>query len=131
MKKSLTTICLLFSLLFADRLTIERMDTTLPHRQRNEPVDVSISLVVEGRDLKDERYKIIDVIQTALGRFDAYTLIKAQGKEALKSAIVDLADKRYGIEIDFVYIQNIRLETDTLRRCWELIHEGSRLQRRR
>ncbi len=121
MKRAPILSLLLLCTLFGDRLTIDRLRTTLPDNRQKDLINADISLVLEGRDLKTERFKVMDVIQAALGRYDAQSLLTSQGKDHFKKDIVDLADKRYGIEIDFVYIQNIRLEIDTLQRCLELI----------
>ena len=119
MKKVLLTL-LLTTLLVADTLTIDHLQTTLPQKGHQGAIDADISLVLQGRDLAKNRYRLMDVIQMALGSLDADTLLTARGKKALKKMIVNFADSRYGIEVDFVYIQNVQLRLDTLQRCYEL-----------
>ena len=122
MKKFLLLL-VLATLLFADTLPIDHLITTLPQKGHKEPINVDISLVLQGRDLAQNRYQLMDVIQTALGQFDADTLLTARGKKALKKAIIQMADNKYGIEIDFVYIQNVQLQFDTLQRCFDLLQK--------
>ena len=127
MKKVLLTL-LLTTLLVADTLTVDHLKTTLPQKGRKGPINADISLVLQGRDLAQNRYRLMDVIQMALGQLDADTLLTARGKKALKKMIVNLADTKYGIEVDFVYIQNVQLQLDTLQRCFELIQMGGKLR---
>ena len=122
MKKILLLLFFTY-LLLADTLTIDRLETTLPQKGGKGPINVDISLVLQGRDLAQNRYRLMDVIQTALGRLDADTLLTARGKKALKKSIIQTADNKYGIEVDFVYIQNVQLQLDTLERCFDLLKE--------
>ncbi|GEM_PF-1348721 len=128
MKKIL--LLLVFStLIFADILTIDHLQTTLPQKGRKGPINADISLVLQGRDLAQNRYQLMDVIQTALGGLDADTLLTARGKKALKKSIIQMADDKYGIEVDFVYIQNVQLQLDTLERCFDLLKEEKALKK--
>ena len=122
MKKILLLLFFTY-LLLADTLTIDRLETTLPQKGGKGPINVDISLVLQGRDLAQNRYRLMDVIQTALGRLDADTLLTARGKKALKKSIIQTADNKYGIEVDFVFIQNVQLQLDTLERCFDLLKE--------
>ena len=123
MKKTLLLlICTLG--LYAGQLDFSDLETTVLMKKGHEPVNVTLSLVLQGRDLSDaSRYQLMDVIQTALGSLWAETLVAAQGKSQLKKMIGKLAGNQYGIGIDFVYILDVRLEIDTLKRCLELIKE--------
>ncbi len=122
MKKILLSLLVPF-LLFAGQLHLDRLETTFLQKKNGEPVNVELSLVLQGRDIERNEIQLMDVVQTALGSFWAETLLTSQGKAKFKKMIIELADKQYGIEVDFVYIQNIRLQTETLEKCLELIRQ--------
>jgi secreted protein with Ig-like and vWFA domain len=115
-------LTLLFPLfLFSGQLHLDRLETTVLQKKSGEPINVELSVVLQGRDVEQNEVQLMDVVQTALGSFWAETLLTAQGKAQFKKMVIDLADRQYGIEVDFVYLQNIRVETDTLQKCLELI----------
>ncbi|MCF6202008.1 MAG: hypothetical protein L3J42_07810 [Hydrogenimonas sp.] len=119
-KFSLLLLILTFPL-FADLLRFDNIDTTLLLKKDRSPVNVDISLTLKGRDLNKSEIELMDTVQTALGNFWAETLVTSEGKERLKKMIIDLADKKYGIEVDFVYIGNIKVQICTLERLRELL----------
>ncbi len=126
----LLSLLLLQSLLSAGQMRLDHLETTLLSKKGQEPVDVTLSLVLEGRDVTPDNFKLMDVIQTALGNFWAETLVTAQGKRELKKTIVQLADKQYGIEVDFVYLLDLKVRTDSLQKCLELFERASSTLRR-
>ncbi len=111
---------------FAGQLRFGDIDTTILSKKTAEPVDVKISLVLQGRDLKESEAALMDVIQSAVGSFWAETLVTSQGKEQFKNMIISLADKKYGIEVDFVYVINIKIDTCTLEKIRELLNNARR-----
>ncbi|WP_201352932.1 hypothetical protein [Hydrogenimonas urashimensis] len=120
------TVLLMLSLalaLCAGELHIDHLETTVLEKKSGKPVNVELSIVLQGRDIQQSEVALMDVIQTAVGSFWAETLVTSRGKAQFKKMVVELADRQYGIEIDFVYIQNIRIETDTLEKCLELIRK--------
>lgn len=119
-KFSLLLLILTFPL-FADLLRFDNIETTLLLKKDRSPVNVDISLTLKGRDLNESEIELMDTVQTALGNFWAETLVTSEGKERLKKMIIDLADKKYGIEVDFVYIGNIKVQICTLERLRELL----------
>ncbi len=112
--------------LCAGLLRFEPIETTVLLKKEGTPVNVEISLALQGRDLQENEIQLMDVIQTAVGSFWAETLVTSAGKEKFKKMIVALADKEYGIEVDFVYIENIRIETCTLERLRDLLNSVRR-----
>ena len=120
--KHLTILLLTVFALMAGELDFNDIETTVLMKKDHEPVNVHISLVLQGRDVSQvSRYQLMDVVQTVVGGFWAETLVTSQGKVELKKRIVALADSQYGLEVDFVYILNVRVEVDTLQKCLELI----------
>jgi len=106
--------------LFAGLLSLDQIDTTILLKNRT-PVNVKLSIALQGRDIEESEIELIDVVQTVIGGFWAESLVTTQGKQQFKKMVIDLANKQYGIEIDFVYIRNIRIETNPLEQCRELL----------
>ncbi|WP_457593248.1 hypothetical protein [Hydrogenimonas sp.] len=125
MKKILLSLLLTLPL-FAQMLHFDHIETTLLLKKDRSPVNAEISLVLQGRDLKENEIQLMDVIQTVIGSFWAETVVTTDGKERLKKMIIDLADKKYGIEVDFVYIGNIRIEMCTLEKLREIFNSVRR-----
>jgi flagellar basal body-associated protein FliL len=107
--------------LYAELLKFDQINTSILSKKDNSYTNVELSLVLKGRDIKDQKIELMDVLQTVIGSFWAEVLITAKGKEQFKKMIINLADKQYGVEVDFVYIQNIRIVTDPLEECRELL----------
>ncbi len=104
-------------------LRFDHITTSMLLKKGKEPVNVEISLALQGRDLQKNEVQMMDVVQSALGGLWAETLLTSQGKAQLKKSIVSLADSQYGIEVDFVYILDVVVEMATLEKCLELIKE--------
>ncbi|BDY12177.1 hypothetical protein [Hydrogenimonas cancrithermarum] len=126
MPKSILAIFLLNLSLFAGMLSFDHIETTLLLKKERTPVNVEISLVLQGRDIEENEIQLMDVVQTAVGSFWAETLVTSSGKEQFKKMIIDLADKKYGIEVDFVYLQNIKIETCTLEKIRQILNNARR-----
>jgi len=120
MKKLFLLLLVNFSL-YADLLTFDQINTSILSKKDSSYVNINISIALQGRDIAEHEIELMDVVQTAIGNFWAEVLITAKGKERFKKIILNRADKQYGIEVDFVYIKNIRIETDPLKKCQELL----------
>jgi len=120
MKKLLFLLFINLSL-YATLIKFDQIDTSILLKKDNSFTNVNLSIALQGRDLEEHKVELMDVIQTAIGSFWAEVLITAKGKEDFKKMIINLADKQYGIGVDFVYIKNIRIETDPFKKCRELL----------
>ncbi len=121
MKKSFLILLLLVSSIFADRFSFDDIETSILSKKSGEPVNIELSLVLEGRDISQSRVELMDTIQSVVGGFWAETLVTSQGKESFKKSVVAVADKKYGIEVDYVYILNLKVQTCTLEKLKELL----------
>ena len=120
MKKLLFLLLINLSL-YADLFTFDQMNTSILSKKINSYVNINISIALQGSDLAEHKIELMDVVQTAIGNFLVEELITAKGKESFKKIIVNIADKEYGIGVDFVYIKNIHIETDPFEKCRELL----------
>jgi hypothetical protein len=108
MKKLL--IFILPLMLSAQMLTLDHFTTDLFSKIDKSPKEITLSLMIEGRYVEDENYKVIDALNVVIGSFYAEDLLTSKGKEALKSALINYAAKKYGVDIDEVYIQKLMME---------------------
>ncbi len=123
MKNSFLILLLLVSSIFADRLSFDDIETSILSKKSGEPVAIELSLVLEGRDISQSRVQLMDTIQSVVGGFWAETLVTSQGKESFKKSVVAVADKKYGIEVDYVYILNLKVQTCTLEKLKQLLEK--------
>lgn len=124
--KKISIFLLLAITVFAGQLRFGDIETTILSKKTGEPVNVELSLVLQGRDMEQSSVELMDVVQSAIGSFWAETLVTTQGKEQFKRMIISLADKKYGIEVDFVYILNVKVDTCTLEKIRELLNSVRR-----
>ncbi len=110
--------------LFAQMLNIDDFSSVIFSRATNKPVTVSLNLMVEGRYVEDESYKIIDALNIVIGSFYWEDLITSQGKVNLKKALKAYTTKKYSIDIDNIYIQKIKSQPNTQEIIDALKREG-------
>ena len=105
-------IFLLVSVLFleAQTLHIEHFTTDIFSSTSKELEKVNMSLVIEGRYVEDENFKVIDTLNVVIGSFYIENLATSQGKENLKKLLIKYSAKKYGVDIDEIYILNFSVE---------------------
>jgi len=99
--------------LFAQMLSIDDFSSVVFSRVSNKPVNISLNLMIDGRYVEDESYKIIDALNIVIGSFYWEDLITSRGKENFKKALKTYTTKKYSIDIDDVYIQRIKSQPNT------------------
>ena len=107
-KVILPAICFLF--LQAQTLRVDHFSTDIFSSVSKELKKVDMNLVIEGRYVEDENYKVIDALNIVIGSFYMENLATSQGKENLKKLLIKYSAKKYGIDIDEVYILNFSVE---------------------
>ncbi len=110
--------------LFAQMLNIDDFSSVVFSRATNKPVTVNLNLMIEGRYVEDESYKIIDALNIVIGSFYWEDLITSQGKVNLKKALKAYTTKKYSIDIDNIYIQKIKSQPNTQEIIDALKREG-------
>ncbi|HIP29494.1 MAG TPA: flagellar basal body-associated FliL family protein [Sulfurospirillum arcachonense] len=116
MRKILSLLLLSVLLLQAEEtLHVSEFEVSLFSKFSKNPVQLETSMIFEGRDVEVYDFKIIDALNVVIGSFYAENLLTSKGKEGLKQAIINYTSDKYGIDIDFVYIQklNIKKESST------------------
>ena len=117
----LLVVCFFTLPLWGETLRFDDLQTTLLSKNGRFPVPVTLSLAIEGRDMTESKTRLLDTIQTVLGSFRAEELATGEGRERLKKRIKASAEARYDIGIDYVYIERIRIDPDSLLRCREVL----------
>ncbi|NPA74301.1 MAG: hypothetical protein GXO12_06265 [Epsilonproteobacteria bacterium] len=97
-------------MMFAQMISIDDFKTDIFSRVDKNPKEVSLSVIIEGRYVEDESYKITDALNVVIGSFYVEDLLTSKGKEALKKLLIDYTAKKYGIDIDEVYIQKLMID---------------------
>ncbi len=90
--------------LFAQVLNVDNFTTDIFSKIDKTPKEVKMTLVIEGRYVKDEKYKIIDGINVIIGSFYVENLITSKGKENFKKLLIQYVANKYSVDIDNIYI---------------------------
>ena len=108
MKKYIVFIMLLVSL-NAQTLHIDNFTTDIFSSSSKELKKISLSMLVEGRYVEDEKYKVIDALNVVVGSFYVENLATSKGKEDLKRLLIEYSAKKNGVDIDTIYITKFEL----------------------
>ena len=104
-------IVLFFPLLLsAQMLNVDNFTTDIFSKIDKSPKEIRLSLMIEGRYVKDENYKIIDALNVTIGSFYVEDLLTSKGKEAFKGLLIEYCAKKYGVDIDNIYIQKLMVK---------------------
>ena len=105
--RKLIIILLIISNISAQMITIDSFITDIYSKKGNKLKKVSVSLLVEGRYVKENRHKIVDALNVVISSFFLEELFTSKGKIGLKDMLKNYALKRHSVEIDMVFIQRI------------------------
>ena len=94
--------------LYAQMLNIDGFSTDVFSKISKKPVSIKLDLMVEGRYVEDESFKIIDALNIVIGSFYLEDLMTSKGKEMLKNAIKSYTSSKYSIDIDNIYMQKLQ-----------------------
>ncbi len=113
MKKFLYIFLVMAISLSAQMLNIDDFSSEVFSRVSKKPATINLNLMVEGRYVEDESYKIVDALNIVIGSFYLEDLITSQGKQKLKEAIKAYTLSKYSIDIDNIYIQKMQSMPNT------------------
>jgi len=112
-KKMIFVVLIMATSLFSQMLNIDDFSSVVFSRVTSKPVTINLNLMIDGRYVEDESYKIIDALNIVIGSFYWEDLITSRGKESFKTALKNYTTKKYSIDIDNVYIQKIQSQPNT------------------
>ncbi len=95
--------------LFAQTLHIDNFTTDIFSNSQKSLQKIRLSLVVEGRYVEDESYKVIDALNVVIGSFYVETLATSKGKEDLKKLLINYSAKKHSVDIDEIYITDFEI----------------------
>ena len=110
MKRFLGLILFLHISVFAETFALNNFHTNVFSKADKKPVDITLSLIFEGRDVEVEQYKIIDSLNVVIGSYYAEDLVTSRGKEILKSTLITYARKAYSLDIDVIYLKELTVK---------------------
>ncbi len=105
-------IALVFTLcasLFGDVLEIRDFESDLFSKKSNQLKKIEFSLLFDGRDLKENRHKVIDALNIVISSFYVEDLFTSKGKERFKSVVTKYITKKYAVDVDDIFIQKFRV----------------------
>ncbi len=105
-----TLSLLLSSFLLADVVEIKNFESDLFSKDRNRLKKIEFSLLFDGRDLKENRHKIVDALNIVISSFYVEDLFTSKGKERFKTVITKYISKKYAVDIDDIFIQKFRVK---------------------
>jgi uncharacterized protein (DUF2252 family) len=105
---------LIFSLLCWTSLTaevyhVDDFESDIFSREGNKLKKISLSLRIEGRDLKENDYKITDALNIIISSFYLEDLFTSKGKEQFKQSLSKYLEKKYSVEADIIYFKKFTL----------------------
>jgi len=110
LKKLLFLLIFPFFLFSADTMSINSFEIDVSNEE-GKIVTISTSFRIEGRDLEDEKYKIMDTLHIVIGDYTINDLITSRGKRWLKAEFKKAMDKEYGIDIEAIYISKFKIKS--------------------
>ena len=111
MRWILSWIILFHMHLFAETLVIDNFHANVFAKADKKPVDVTLSLIFEGADVKRLEYKVVDALNIVIGSYYAEDLVTSRGKELFKSTLIAYAKKVHTLNIDDIFIKELTVKT--------------------
>ncbi len=111
-------------ILNADMLNIDDFSAEVFSKATNRPVSINLSAIFEGRYVEEESYKIVDALNVVIGSFFWEDLLTSAGKLKFKETLKSYILKKYGLDIDNIYIQKLYATPDIKKIVEALKREG-------
>ncbi len=106
--KKFALSALLVTSLFGDVVEIRDFESDLFSKYSDGVKKIEFSLLFDGRDLKENRHKIVDALNIVTSSFYIEELFTSKGKERFKKVIISYLTKKYAIDIDDIFIQKFK-----------------------
>jgi uncharacterized protein (DUF2252 family) len=107
--KKIALFILLATFLSADVVEINDFESDLFSKDRNHLKKVEFSLLFDGRDLQENRHKIVDALNIVISSFYIEDLFTSKGKERFKVVLTKYLSRKYAIDIDDIFIQKFKM----------------------
>ncbi len=93
----------------AEVYEVSNFQSDIFSRDGNKLKKVTLSLRMEGRDLKENDYKITDALNIIISSFYLEDLFTSKGKERFKSSLSQYLEKKYNVEADAIYLKKFKI----------------------
>ncbi len=93
--------------LSAEMLQLDHFKANVFSKTDKKPVEINLSLMIDGRDVKSEEHKVIDALNVVIGSYYAEDLVTSKGKELLKSTLIAYTRKVHSLDIDTIFIKEL------------------------
>lgn len=102
-------ILMFFTFAFSEGINIENFETNLYSKAgKNTIRKVSLTAEVIGRDLMENKGKILDSINVIISSYFVEDIMTSKGKENFKNMVLDYARKRYNVDVEAIYIIELK-----------------------
>ncbi len=102
------------SFALAEVYEVSNFQSDIFSRNGNKLKKVTLSLRIEGRDLKENDYKITDALNIIISSFYLEDLFTSKGKERFKSSLSHYLEKKYSVEADAIYLKKFKITPNSL-----------------
>ena len=113
-RRTLLIWLFLQSFAFAEVYEVSNFQSDIFSRDGNKLKKVTLSLRIEGRDLKENDYKITDALNIIISSFYLEDLFTSKGKERFKSSLSRYLEKKYSVEADAIYLKKFKITPSSL-----------------
>lgn len=98
-----------FTFVFSEGINIENFETNLYSKVgKNTIRKVSLTAEIIGRDLMENKGKILDSINVIISSYFVEDIMTSKGKENFKNMVLDYARKRYNVDVEAIYIIELK-----------------------
>ncbi|ASM35080.1 periplasmic protein [Campylobacter sputorum subsp. bubulus] len=107
--KVLFCLLVFLSFSFSEGINIENFETNLYSKAgKNNIRKVSLSVELIGRDLMENKGKILDSINVIISSYFVEDIMTSKGKENFKNMVLEYARKRYNVDLEAMYIIELK-----------------------
>lgn len=99
---------------FAEVYEVSNFQSDIFSRDGHKLKKVTLSLRIEGRDLKENDYKITDALNIIISSFYLEDLFTSKGKEQFKISLSQYLEKKYSVEADTIYLKKFKITPTSL-----------------
>ncbi len=108
--KKIAFILLLSMSLLSDVIEVKKFESDLFSKDGNRLKKIEFSLLFDGRDLKENRFKVIDALNIIISSFYIEDLFTSTGKERFKTVLIKYLSKKYSVDVDDIFIQKFKIK---------------------
>lgn len=107
--KNLFFLLIFVSFTYSEGINIENFEANLYSKTGNNTIKkISLTTELEGRDLMENKGKILDSINMIISSYFVEDIMTSKGKENFKKMVIEYAQKRYNVDLEAMYIIELK-----------------------